>query len=145
MYLHDGALGRKARRQPAHARFGYGCCAFINGDERLPDLQRADGSRGLKSWSRDAASEAFNGGDVRFLVSTEAAGEGIDLQERCATLVHVDMPWNPSPPKIDSAQLKDLQSELIAAMATSLDEIADMMTRPALRSEIFLLPDHAGA
>jgi hypothetical protein len=52
---------------------------------------------------------------------------------------------NPSPPKIDSAQLKDLQSELIAAMATSLDEIADMMTRPALRSEIFLLPDHAGA
>ena len=78
-----------------HARFGYGCCAFINGDERLPDLQRADGSRGLKSWSRDAASEAFNGGDVRFLVSTEAAGEGIDLQERCATLVHVDMPWNP--------------------------------------------------
>ena len=30
-----------------------------------------------------------------FLVSTEAGGEGIDLQERCAVLVHVDMPWNP--------------------------------------------------
>jgi hypothetical protein len=29
------------------------------------------------------------------LVSTEAGGEGIDLQERCAVLVHVDMPWNP--------------------------------------------------
>lgn len=78
-----------------HARFGYGCCAFINGDERLPDVRLADGSRGPKSWSRDAAAEAFNAGDVRFLVSTEAAGEGIDLQERCATLVHVDMPWNP--------------------------------------------------
>jgi len=78
-----------------HDRFGHGCCAFINGDERLGEVQKADGSRGPKSWSRDSAAEAFNGGGVRFLVSTEAAGEGIDLQERCATLVHVDMPWNP--------------------------------------------------
>ena len=78
-----------------HDRFGHGCSAFINGDERLNDVDLADGSRGTKSWSRDAAAEAFNQGDVRFLVSTEAAGEGIDLQERCATLVHVDMPWNP--------------------------------------------------
>lgn len=78
-----------------HARFGHGCCAFINGDERLDDVTTKDGSRGPKSWSRDDAADAFNRGDVRFLVSTEAAGEGIDLQERCATLVHVDMPWNP--------------------------------------------------
>ena len=33
--------------------------------------------------------------EIRFLVSTEAGGEGIDLQEHCAVLVHVDMPWNP--------------------------------------------------
>ena len=78
-----------------HARFGYGCCAFINGDERLEEVRLADGSFGRKSWTRDIAADAFNGGDVRFLVSTEAAGEGIDLQERCATLIHVDMPWNP--------------------------------------------------
>lgn len=78
-----------------HARFGHGCCGFINGDERLDEVTRADGSRGPKSWSRDAAAEAFNQGTIRFLVSTEAAGEGIDLQERCATLIHVDMPWNP--------------------------------------------------
>jgi len=32
---------------------------------------------------------------VRFLISTEAGGEGIDLQERCHSLVHVDLPWNP--------------------------------------------------
>ena len=78
-----------------HARFGHGCCGFINGDERLDEVTKADGSRGPKSWSRDAAAEAFNQGTIRFLVSTEAAGEGIDLQERCATLIHVDMPWNP--------------------------------------------------
>lgn len=78
-----------------HERFGHGACAFINGDERLEELRRPDGSVGPKSWSREAAADAFNQGDVRFLVSTEAAGEGIDLQERCATLIHVDMPWNP--------------------------------------------------
>ncbi|WP_454888730.1 DEAD/DEAH box helicase [Sphingobium indicum] len=78
-----------------HARFGHECCAFINGDGRLDDLSLANGSHGPRSWTREAAADAFNGGKVRFLVSTEAAGEGIDLQERCATLVHVDMPWNP--------------------------------------------------
>ena len=78
-----------------HARFGYGCCAFINGDERLDAVRQPDGALGPKSWPREFAADSFNKGDVRFLVSTEAAGEGIDLQERCATLVHVDMPWNP--------------------------------------------------
>lgn len=78
-----------------HERFGHGCCAFINGDGRLDDLGREDGTRGARSWTREQAADAFNVGKVRFLVSTEAAGEGIDLQERCATLVHVDMPWNP--------------------------------------------------
>ncbi len=78
-----------------HACFGHGCCAFINGDERLEAVRQVDGTTGPSSWSRDDAAAAFNNGGVRFLVSTEAAGEGIDLQERCATLVHVDMPWNP--------------------------------------------------
>jgi superfamily II DNA or RNA helicase len=78
-----------------HARFGQSCCAFINGDDRLEDVALANGKRGPRGWTRDAAAQAFNNGDVRFLVSTEAAGEGIDLQERCATLIHVDMPWNP--------------------------------------------------
>ena len=44
---------------------------------------------------REAAADEFNAGTVRFLISTEAAGEGIDLQESCHTLIHVDLPWNP--------------------------------------------------
>jgi SNF2 family DNA or RNA helicase len=78
-----------------HARFGYGSCAFINGDERLDTIHDAAGQPVSQRWSRDAAADAFNTGKARFLVSTEAAGEGIDLQHRCATLIHVDMPWNP--------------------------------------------------
>ncbi len=76
-------------------RFGFGSATFINGDERLDGIEQASGSAKTVSQSREHAADAFNAGKVRFLVSTEAGGEGIDLQERCAVLVHADMPWNP--------------------------------------------------
>ncbi len=76
-------------------RYGTGCVTFINGDGRADDVIDLDGK--MKSFTEDRATAAtkFNDGSVRFLVSTEAAGEGIDLQENCHTLVHVDLPWNP--------------------------------------------------
>lgn len=77
-----------------HERFGADTGTFINGDERLDGVRTATGLRTI-SMGREAAADAFNGGKVRFLISTEAGGEGIDLQERCSTLVHIDMPWNP--------------------------------------------------
>lgn len=76
------------------ARFGLGCVGFINGDERLAIAGGAERGR-LLQCPRDRAAADFNAGRTRFLISTEAGGEGIDLQERCATLVHVDLPWNP--------------------------------------------------
>lgn len=33
--------------------------------------------------------------DGQFLVSTEAGGEGINLQRRCHVMVNFDLPWNP--------------------------------------------------
>ncbi|MGO7643806.1 DEAD/DEAH box helicase [Rhizobium ruizarguesonis] len=78
-----------------HRRFGFGSATFINGDERLDILEQVSGSAKTISQPREHAADAFNAGKVRFLVSTEAGGEGIDLQERCAVLVHADMPWNP--------------------------------------------------
>ena len=75
-------------------RFGPGCVGFINGDERLVVAGGANRDRMLQC-PRDRAAEDFNAGRTRFLISTEAGGEGIDLQERCATLMHVDLPWNP--------------------------------------------------
>lgn len=78
-----------------HCRFGFGSATFINGDERLDGLEQASGAAKTVSQPREHAADSFNAGKVRFLVSTEAGGEGIDLQERCAVLVHADMPWNP--------------------------------------------------
>ena len=77
------------------ARFGPDSVTFINGDERLDDIMDESGHPRSRKWRRDVAAAAFNDGGRRFLVSTEAAGEGIDLQRRCSTLIHVDMPWNP--------------------------------------------------
>jgi ERCC4-related helicase len=76
-------------------RFGEDCVAFINGDGRADDVVGRDGQVRSIHQSREDAAEQFNGARVRFLISTEAGGEGIDLQEQCHSLVHVDLPWNP--------------------------------------------------
>ena len=76
-------------------RFGPGCATFINGDERAEGVTGGAGPPRTLSVRRDRAAERFNAGEVRFLVSTEAGGEGIDLQARCHSLIHVDLPWNP--------------------------------------------------
>jgi len=76
-------------------KYGDGCVSFINGDEQIDGVVSQSGKVEQLREPRTAAAEAFNTGLVRFLVSTEAGGEGIDLQHRCHSLVHVDLPWNP--------------------------------------------------
>ncbi|MFO0686896.1 MAG: DEAD/DEAH box helicase [Sandaracinus sp.] len=75
--------------------YGTVSVTFINGDEELPGVVEDDGKPVVLRQQRAEAAAAFNAGRVRFLVSTEAAGEGIDLQESCHTLIHLDVPWNP--------------------------------------------------
>jgi hypothetical protein len=77
------------------ARYGDNAVTFINGDEIARGVTNGAGQSVDLREDRDSASDRFNRGDVRFLVSTEAAGEGIDLQESCHSLIHVDLPWNP--------------------------------------------------
>lgn len=77
------------------AEFGQGCVGFINGDNRLEGVLMPDGRTTKMVARREDVCDAFNAGRIRFLVSTEAGGEGIDLQERCSSLIHVDLPWNP--------------------------------------------------
>ncbi|MCY4535460.1 MAG: DEAD/DEAH box helicase [Bryobacterales bacterium] len=78
-----------------HVRYGDGCVAFINGDGLVEDVWDSSGNISDRQEDRRRAAEQFNRGEVRFLVSTEAAGEGVDLQGHCSALIHVDLPWNP--------------------------------------------------
>ncbi len=78
-----------------HNRYGDGCVTFINGDGFIEGVSDSSGNTSDRTEDRRCAAARFNRGDVRFLVSTEAAGEGIDLQHNCSALIHVDLPWNP--------------------------------------------------
>ena len=78
-----------------HKRYGDECVSFINGDGFIEDVEDSSGNISDRTEDRRLAAARFNRGEVRFLVSTEAAGEGIDLQEHCSALIHVDLPWNP--------------------------------------------------
>jgi len=75
--------------------YGEGCVTFINGDGKAEDVLDTSGQARTLVEDRSTATDKFNSGTVRFLVSTEAGGEGIDLQEQCYTLIHADLPWNP--------------------------------------------------
>lgn len=55
---------------------------------------------GIKPEDREAVKAAFQADPavsaVRVLLATDAASEGIDLQDHCARLIHIEIPWNPN-------------------------------------------------
>ncbi|TGM78607.1 DNA helicase [Leptospira levettii] len=53
---------------------------------------------GMKSEDREKIKSAFNdpSSNVRILIGTDAASEGLNLQETAYRLLHFDIPWNPS-------------------------------------------------
>lgn len=68
--------------------YGAGSVVLINGDMELEGrTPEADSKRRSQRLFRDDPT-------VRFLVSTEAGGEGINLQW-CYIVVNYDLPWNP--------------------------------------------------
>jgi len=50
---------------------------------------------GLTEAERVQAQVAFTSGQVRVLLATDAAGEGLNLQARCRLVVNLELPWNP--------------------------------------------------
>jgi len=67
-------------KQALEGRFGQNSVELINGS--MPHQQR-----------REAIANFEDGG--QFLISTEAGGEGINLQRKCRIMVNYDLPWNP--------------------------------------------------
>ena len=55
---------------------------------------------GMGETTRQELKQAFNGSPekypLRILIATDAAREGVNLQNHCADLFHFDVPWNPS-------------------------------------------------
>jgi SNF2 family DNA or RNA helicase len=73
--------------------------------ERLPDERIAIYSGAARSGlihdgvftplSRDEIKRQVQSGDLRLLIGTDAASEGLNLQ-RLGTLINLDLPWNPT-------------------------------------------------
>jgi superfamily II DNA or RNA helicase len=63
----------------------------------LPDgACRAMLHGGLSADARRAALARFASGDARILLTTDAAGEGLNLHHRCRLVINVELPWNPN-------------------------------------------------
>lgn len=64
-------------------------------DERIMGFHGA-----MSDEQRDQVQRHFNGNPadypVRVLIATDAAREGLNLQNHCADLFHFDVPWNPA-------------------------------------------------
>ena len=62
------------------ARYGAGSVSLIHGSQKHHDRQKA-----IEMFEQNG----------QFLISTEAGGEGINLQRECNIMVNFDLPWNP--------------------------------------------------
>jgi len=51
---------------------------------------------GLSTSERAEAIRAFTTGQHRVLLATDAASEGLNLQQRCRLVVHLEVPWSPT-------------------------------------------------
>ncbi len=76
--------------------------------QHLANLGYAENGRlqlmygGMDLEERERIKQAFQadpteeGAEVRILLATDTASEGIDLQNHCSRLIHVEVPWNPN-------------------------------------------------
>ena len=51
---------------------------------------------GLTASERTAVIQEFTSGRRRVLLATDAASEGLNLQQRCRLVVHLEVPWTPT-------------------------------------------------
>ena len=67
-------------------------------EDRVLTLFGVGGPSGMDATVRDSVKAAFNDPDaeVRILVATDAASEGLNLHRTARYLLHYDCPWNPS-------------------------------------------------
>jgi superfamily II DNA or RNA helicase len=46
--------------------------------------------------ARAESLQRFASGDATLLLATDAAGEGLNLQQRCRLVINIELPWNPN-------------------------------------------------
>jgi superfamily II DNA or RNA helicase len=62
---------------------------------RLHDLDPVQLHGGMTSGERHEVLRRFVSGDVRVLLATDAASEGLNLHHRCRLVINLELPWTP--------------------------------------------------
>ncbi|MBI3269067.1 MAG: DEAD/DEAH box helicase [Planctomycetes bacterium] len=74
--------------------------AIAGSDDAERRIETFHGQGGMDEKKREEIKRAFNGDParhpLRILIATDAAREGVNLQNYCADLFHFDVPWNPA-------------------------------------------------
>ncbi len=98
--------------------------------------------------TRDAIKLAFNdpGDPVRILLATDAAAEGLNLQETARLLLHFDVPWNPSRLEQRNGRLdRHGQARDVTAFHFSTDDDADLGFLAYVVSKVHTIREDLGS
>jgi superfamily II DNA or RNA helicase len=65
-------------------------------EERMPQFDTCLLHGGLTGVERTRVLREFTSGTRRVLLATDAASEGLNLQQRCRLVIHLEVPWTPT-------------------------------------------------
>ena len=93
--------------------------------------------------ARGRAQRAFSG-DVRILVSTDAGGEGLNLQF-CHIIVNFDMPWNPMRVEQRIGRVDRIgQPHIVRAINFVLEDTVEHRVREVLEAKLAVIAEEFG-
>ena len=98
---------------------------------------------GMDLETRELAQKAF-AGDARIMVSTDAGGEGLNLQF-CHVVVNFDMPWNPMRVEQRIGRVDRIgQSHVVRAINFVLEDTVEHRVRDVLEAKLALIAEEIG-
>ena len=103
---------------------------------------------GMNATERSAAQHTFNSSGS-LLLATDAAAEGLNLQHRCRTVIHFELPWNPArleqrTGRVDRiGQTRTVHDVMLVANATAERLVLAPLARRAVRAHT-ALPGRSG-
>jgi len=103
---------------------------------------------GMDFRDRDAIKRAFNDPDdpVRVLIATDAAAEGLNLQETARLLLHYDVPWNPARLEQRNGRLdRHGQARDVSAYHFTSDDDADLKFLGRVVSKVHVIREDLGS
>jgi hypothetical protein len=98
---------------------------------------------GMDLDTRTKAQQAF-ARDVRILISTDAGGEGLNLQF-CHVIVNFDMPWNPMRVEQRIGRVDRIgQPHIVRAINFVLDDTVEHRVREVLETKLAIIAEEFG-